>query len=453
MSNFKVEFTLKQHTPIIHFQSGQAGATLRATELKPKLDRFLKKYAFHDNFEEYKTFLIGYDEKKKQTEKDFDGKEALDYKINIICKTKITEPIERQSLRRDKEANQFVPATKKGQPVMSAIPTFFANMGDDWKKNPKQMVWSANGDIQIEIISFKSDLIKKIVNVFEEFIFTTNFGMRQSKGFGSFEVISSSSPDFKKASAFAHFQNVKYKFTIDLNDKVFNSITSPNVVSPSDTFKKYGKLFEILNLFSKTYRSGINQQGYYFKSLMYKYAVEVLKITWDKKYLKSSFLGNSHQEILDQRKKYNNPDILNYTDMSKEYMLRDLLGLSTSQEWLKYNMTIEHKKGNDGKILNDIKRYKSPITFKIIKNNNDRFDIYLIVEPITILNKSFQISCKNSTTPKKEVTLWTPEQFDIHDYLKFCFSSNIDTVVNDKSKPAHKAMINLYNQLKTGVAQ
>ena len=47
-SKFKIKFTLKQHTPIIHFQSEQAGATLRATELKPKLDKFLKKYAFNN---------------------------------------------------------------------------------------------------------------------------------------------------------------------------------------------------------------------------------------------------------------------------------------------------------------------------------------------------------------------------------------------------------------------
>ena len=34
---------LKQHTPIIHFQPDQKGATLRATELKPKLDKYIKK--------------------------------------------------------------------------------------------------------------------------------------------------------------------------------------------------------------------------------------------------------------------------------------------------------------------------------------------------------------------------------------------------------------------------
>ena len=38
---YQLNFTLKQHTPIIHFQHDQDGATLRATEVKPKLDRFI----------------------------------------------------------------------------------------------------------------------------------------------------------------------------------------------------------------------------------------------------------------------------------------------------------------------------------------------------------------------------------------------------------------------------
>lgn len=38
---YKLTFTLKQHTPIIHFQHDQAGATLRASEVKPKLDKFI----------------------------------------------------------------------------------------------------------------------------------------------------------------------------------------------------------------------------------------------------------------------------------------------------------------------------------------------------------------------------------------------------------------------------
>ena len=37
----KLEIKLKQHTPMIHFQHDQEGATLRASEVKPKLDRFI----------------------------------------------------------------------------------------------------------------------------------------------------------------------------------------------------------------------------------------------------------------------------------------------------------------------------------------------------------------------------------------------------------------------------
>ena len=36
-----LKVTLKQHTPLIHFQHDQEGATLRASEVKPKLDRFI----------------------------------------------------------------------------------------------------------------------------------------------------------------------------------------------------------------------------------------------------------------------------------------------------------------------------------------------------------------------------------------------------------------------------
>ena len=41
MSVFKMIVELKQQTPILHFQPDESGATLRASEVKPKLDRFL----------------------------------------------------------------------------------------------------------------------------------------------------------------------------------------------------------------------------------------------------------------------------------------------------------------------------------------------------------------------------------------------------------------------------
>ena len=71
MSDYKLTFKLKQHTPIIHFQHDQYGATLRASELKPKLDKFLIE-------------KLGGEEKLRRDHSDwFINKEhsALDYKI------------------------------------------------------------------------------------------------------------------------------------------------------------------------------------------------------------------------------------------------------------------------------------------------------------------------------------------------------------------------------------
>src|SRR3990167_6963021 len=84
MSNFKVEFTLKQHTPIIHFQSEQSGATLRATELKPKLDKFITqrlKFINEELYQKYKSIIEDEDIFPK------DAKGSSRYKISVEHRT------------------------------------------------------------------------------------------------------------------------------------------------------------------------------------------------------------------------------------------------------------------------------------------------------------------------------------------------------------------------------
>ena len=72
LNDFQLEFTLKQHTPLIHFHDHE-GATLRATELKPKLDKFIvEQLGGWDKVD--KNWLIG---KGKAEHK------ALDYKVTI----------------------------------------------------------------------------------------------------------------------------------------------------------------------------------------------------------------------------------------------------------------------------------------------------------------------------------------------------------------------------------
>ena len=80
-----LKITLKQHTPLIHFQHDQYGATLRASEVKPKLDKYIIKNVYHNDFNSCKCFLKSYE---KQNEgillEDFNKQKAsLNYKIDI----------------------------------------------------------------------------------------------------------------------------------------------------------------------------------------------------------------------------------------------------------------------------------------------------------------------------------------------------------------------------------
>ena len=147
MSNFKLEFKLKQHTPLIHFQHDQSGATLRATELKPKLDKFLIKHVFKNDFQKYKHFLVGYDGKQKKPS----DKDAFDYKVKIFPNglPAITKP------------NKFL---------------YFA-------KEHKMVSYES---LTLIITSFHNAFLTEINKKLGDFLLITNFGTRSSKGYGSF---------------------------------------------------------------------------------------------------------------------------------------------------------------------------------------------------------------------------------------------------------------------------
>jgi len=86
----KLNVTLKQHTPLIHFQHDQEGATLRASEVKPKLDRYIIENVFDNDYDSCREFLVGYDSKSpnKLRDKFASGYKALDYKIVILPNSK-----------------------------------------------------------------------------------------------------------------------------------------------------------------------------------------------------------------------------------------------------------------------------------------------------------------------------------------------------------------------------
>jgi len=156
-TTFTLTYQLQQHTPYIHFQSEQKGATLRATELKPKLDKYLIAEYFKNDFSKYKHLLVGY---KGQEQKDI--KSALDYKVSI--KTKKVQSFDIPNERNNK------------------FPCFFANMGGEQETSYKKFTFAAG--IEIEIFSRKPEILKAVQEYFPDFLMYHNFGTRQSKGLG-----------------------------------------------------------------------------------------------------------------------------------------------------------------------------------------------------------------------------------------------------------------------------
>lgn len=175
MSKFKVEFTLKQHTPLIHFQADQSGATLRATELKPKFDKFLKEYVFNGN------------------------SDTLNYKVTI-------------------EPNY---ENKKEIPKRDAL--FFANMKPknvdeyEWERFGKKYFKECKKEFKITFFSFDMDLLKILEENFESFLANRNFGSRQSKGYGSFYIANNKfDKSLIKANRVYEFSSTNWKEDIKL---------------------------------------------------------------------------------------------------------------------------------------------------------------------------------------------------------------------------------------------
>ena len=80
-------YTLKQHTPMLHFQHSQKDATLRASAVKPILDRWLIKTFLNDSYDEAKCLLAGYstdNNRNYRSKFQNEGFRALEYKMKIV---------------------------------------------------------------------------------------------------------------------------------------------------------------------------------------------------------------------------------------------------------------------------------------------------------------------------------------------------------------------------------
>ncbi|MGE4456975.1 MAG: hypothetical protein AB7E13_08555 [Arcobacteraceae bacterium] len=367
MSRYKVAFTLKQHTPLIHFQSEQSGATLRASELKPKFDRFLLKLK-NPNI---------------TPSKGPQGELYFNYKVKITSLGNSIEDIEKINPHNGKKIPD---------------PLFFGNMGEGAKKR-----FTHAKELHIEFLCFVPQLKEMIENNFEAFLAQTNFGTRQSKGYGSFYL-----------------------------DKPFNTSLIPYKVYSfnSTNWKNDIKLIYSFLRQGINYPKGRDVTRFYCKPAIFGYALKN-NWTWDKKAIKQHFFP---QDLQAQQSKHPASSPVGYQG-TKTFLLRDLFGLSSDQTWMSYKTNIkkEHK---------EIARFKSPLHFKIIQNQ-----VYFWADKSVekILGKTFKISAKGN----RPLELQTPDSFSFDAF--FDYVKSIDLATHIEQKYHKESEFNTLNRILNGI--
>ncbi|MDZ4667980.1 MAG: hypothetical protein SGJ00_08855 [bacterium] len=485
---YQLSFKLKQHTPIIHFQHNQEGATLRASEVKPKLDRFLmiklcEEMSESSNMSLAEKYEMG---KKIAIKKDLlignGNHPALNYKLSILNLSEVKIEL----INKVKSANGVI--KKKGRESdrriiaeLESYPLFFGNLDKDIDDPNEYKKFAFCEDLEMKLCSLNSDLMDllKKPGLIAEFLFTNNFGTRQSKGFGSYTVLDAQIPE----------NLCKYSYNISHNKL-------PEKLSELKSF------FEQIKIFYNCLRAGLhlkrpkkNERGekifvnnkpemtdvFYFKSLIFFYAKQKLKVQWEKKTIKEMFFKDNYSikdkngiekhitgrlcEQIEKRKNIDGP--LHYSQI-KKLLIKDTLGLSSLENWQSYNETIS-KIQSDGKdpLSKDkieIQRFQTPFILKPIYNYKEKsFKVLIVIKdnsPI-ILDKYFQIERKSGRP--KSLNLKTPDcqQFKISDFLSFIFFEkepnsinylvHLPKYVEDKfqNTTEYKFIENIFEQIRT----
>lgn len=361
-----IEFTLKQHTPLIHFQHDQEGATLRATELKPKLDRFLRNNLL--DFADYKSYLLSYNaEDDKKYGKDYEANlknYAFNYKVKIIPKglaNKILLPVN----------------YKKDKYLTKAFPFMLSNMGG--KEDESELHnFSFYEEIILEFSSRFEALLKEIQYFLPYFLASFNFGNRQNKGFGCFFLKDSSRKDFEDIVKESNPGNPIFR----------KKISFPVSVS----LEYYENLFKTFERDYKKLKSGIADDESRLKLFF-----ESNDIFWEKSAIK--------EHIRSQK-----------FDPSNYKYIRIFLGLAEHFEYIKQELKIKIKNVPENE-ESEIERFRSPITFKVFENF-----VYLIPEQIgkneDIFDKKFSFTFESQKDPRinnTEFVLRSPSREDFPD--------------------------------------
>lgn len=407
MYDWQKEYKLVQHTPLIHFQHSEPHACLRATEVKPKLDRFLiEQLEKDDRFGDgrWKKWFVG------------DGsQQSFDYMMRI---TPNSEQVERtHSIERAIARAEHRPPNASFHEIHK---NYFGNMAsgnniqDTIRETFKESLFYKDG-LTLTIRCFIPELLTFIDEHIRGFFMMHNFGTRQRKGFGSFTVDISTKPNEPKG--------------FDLVGKY----------CPNAYYCKLGNdvnadaLLDAVWVISAFLRSGFNRgEGNYVRGFVFRYFQrEKNPLANDKAFVKQQVLRNVYNEAT--RGEHLHP----YGNNVRYRYVRGLLGTNENSRFCRnprggtredrtvHNIYIHSAEG--------VERFPSPLLFKPI----GKF-VFILPQkmPDEIFGSEFYILEKNQE--EKYDSKATSEQK--LNYLQTeCKSSMIKTPTAEELAPEAKS--------------
>ncbi len=397
MAKFNDRFTLtlplEAQSPMIHFQARETGATLRATEVKPKFDRFLLS-----RLRERGADYSGMVQRRPDNDKR-DASPALKYRMRIYC----PEPPQVVFINGN---NKKVTA-EDGRPLKLQDYSYSLFYGNSGKDTLDEQTMGILSDPVLEIQCLNAELRKVIEETVTEFFLTTNFGTMQSKGFGSFAPAEFCDDfwlsDAQRAEIAGYIKRktktgICYYMAFDppyYDEKDWN---------PPENVKDFTDTFEAIRCFYQLMKSGYNQArpygpSEYERSFLFRY-MHRLGIGNEKAWMKqrgiSPAIGAHGSAQTDEKPRY----------------VRAFLGTAGNLSYQK----------EDGRRMNisisfyppdspdKLERVPSPVFFKVVKDT-----VFITAFPVPDVLYGKEYTFSGYKTDK----LSTPETaFDIRDFME-----------------------------------
>ena len=371
----KLTLELEAQSPHIHFQHNELGVTLRASELKPKLDKFLKR-KMNNNSED-----------------------ALDYKVSIIVK-------------ESKPTVELGVLGSKGKQIEESYSIYFANVGVKEEAKKIKGIWANS---EITFICFNNEIKKCIQENIVEFFYVTNFGTMQNKGFGSYKPIIKEKIQDEQIMDWL-MDNYSTTKAWKRKGKAESKVNNSDCLAQMDWIKRF---------------YGIMKSGQSFGGYERSYLFEYMHKNDDKaKNTDNIKTGIDNEKAWMKQKgiapiySKNGNNKHDREDKNSKYV-RGFLGMSGTQAWQsergRKNITITGDKEG-------IERIPSPVFFKIVNNN-----IFFVIENIVdeLYDKEFEFSGfrkGNLKTPKKND--FVGETFDTAAFMKSYVEYYNDTLAS-----------------------